>query len=200
MTTVPQPEALRTAIEPVLAEFSLILEDMSVRARSGQTELRLVVDLPDDALGAPDLDTVADASEAISSLLDEREDLLGEGPTVLEVTTPGLERPLSDERRLHRARGRLVELPEQSPHAGLRARILDVAGGQVLLRSEPGRDDRGRPLKAPAGTPSHPVLSVDEAAGARIVVEFDPPTDLQDFLDRALADAPALPATAPKES
>lgn len=200
MTTVPQPEALRTAIEPVLAEFSLILEDMSVRARSGQTELRLVVDLPDDALGAPDLDTVADASEAISSVLDEREDLLGEGPTVLEVTTPGLDRPLSDERRLRRARGRLVELPEQSPYAGLRARILDVASGQVLLRSEPGRDDRGRPLKAPAGTPPHPVVSVDEAAGARIVVEFDPPTDLEDFLDRALVDAPALPATAPKES
>lgn len=200
MTTVPQPEALRTAIEPVLAEFSLILEDLSVRARSGQTELRLVVDLPDDALGAPDLDTVADASEVISSVLDEREDLLGEGPTVLEVTTPGLDRPLSDERRLRRARGRLVELPEQSPYAGLRARILDVASGQVLLRSEPGRDDRGRPLKAPAGTPPHPVLSVDEVAGARIVVEFDPPTDLEDFLDRALVDAPALPATAPKES
>lgn len=200
MTTVPQPEALRTAIEPVLVEFSLILEDMSVRARSGQTELRLVVDLPDDALGAPDLDTVADASEAISSVLDEREDLLGEGPTMLEVTTPGLDRPLSDERRLRRARGRLIELPEQSSYAGLRARILDVASGQVLLRSEPGRDDRGRPLKAPAGTPPHPVLSVDEVAGARIVVEFDPPTDLEDFLDRALVDAPALPATAPKES
>ena len=100
------PDAVRDVIAPVLARLQLQLDDVAVSAAGSRRLLRVVVDLSDDAVeqalagdgSAPvpglSLDAVADASRAVSQALDES-DVMGDKAYVLEVTTPGVERPLT---------------------------------------------------------------------------------------------------------
>nr|MDT0666278.1 ribosome maturation factor RimP [Micromonospora sp. DSM 115978] len=68
---------------------------------------RSVVRVVVDRDGGIDLDAVAEASRLVSAVLDE-----GRGPLpgayVLEVTSPGVDRPLTRPRHWQRAVGRLV--------------------------------------------------------------------------------------------
>lgn len=200
--------ALREAATRVLADHDLVLEEADVRRQSGTTQVRLVVDLPENQLGSADLDTVAEASSALSELIDADDSLLGPGPSVLELTTPGAERELTQPRHFRRARGRLVSLTttEGSTH---RARVLAVsAADAVVLRPEAGRDDRGRPVRLPKGTPDRLEIPVADVASARMQIEFDPPADLEQLLAEeapgtaVYPTAPTAPVdpTAPEEN
>ena len=202
MSTSEQHPELREVAGGILERFGLVLEDLVVRPRNGTTEVRLVVDLPEDRTGSADLDTVAEASSAISEQMDADDSLIGPGPSVLEVTTPGGDRPLTTARHFRRARGRLVLLrtTDGTEH---RARVLAVQDDETLvLRLEPGTDDRGRPRRLPQGTPEQLRIPLVEVDSARVQIEFDPPADL----DQLLADATTAdsvrpdPAAAPKES
>lgn len=99
--------ALRAAVADVLADAGVDLEDLTVSAAGRRQVVRVVVDRD----GGVDLDQVADVSRRVSEVLD-RPELADEvpGPFVLEVTSPGVDRPLTLPRHWRRARGRLVEI------------------------------------------------------------------------------------------
>lgn len=84
------------------------LEDISVSPAGKRRVVRVVVDKD----GGITLDDVADVARAISELLDTAEadepDLLG-GAYVLEVSSPGVDRPLTAPRHWRRNVGRLVK-------------------------------------------------------------------------------------------
>ncbi|GGM38515.1 ribosome maturation factor RimP [Longimycelium tulufanense] len=113
-------DQLTAQLEPVVAEavaalgFDLELLDVATAGR--RRVVRVVVD-SDDGVG---LDEIAAASRAVSAALDARDDVLA-GPYTLEVTSPGVDRPLTRPRHWRRARLRLV-----------RARLAD--GGELLGR------------------------------------------------------------------
>lgn len=209
MSTSEEHSALREVAAEILERFDLVLEDLVVRPRSGTTEVRLVVDLPEDRTGSADLDTVAEASSAISEQIDADDSLIGPGPSVLEVTTPGVDRALTTARHFRRARGRLVLLrtTDGTEH---RARILAVQDdGTLVLRQEPGTDDRGRPRRLPKDSPEQLQIPLAQVDSARVQIEFDPPADLEQLLAEADTSATgpgdidavdAAPADAPKES
>lgn len=88
---------------PALAEAGYDLEDVTVGRAGRRSVVRVVVDR-DSGIN---LDAVADASRLVGSVLDADEDLLT-GPYVLEVTSPGVDRPLTHPRHWRRATGRLV--------------------------------------------------------------------------------------------
>src|SRR5690606_26022745 len=69
--------------------------------------LRVVVDAAEADAPALSLDDLADVSRSVSELLDET-DVLGESPYVLEVSTPGVDRPLTERRHFARNVGRRV--------------------------------------------------------------------------------------------
>src|SRR5699024_7071065 len=119
-------------------------------------------------------DAVADASRALSEAVDADDAVLGSTPVLLEVTTPGVDRELTAPRHFRRSRGRLLALTV-ADGTRYRARLLAVDGEDLHLRQEPGRDDRGRPLKPPRGTPERPVIPIADVTAARVEVEFDPP-------------------------
>lgn len=118
-------ELIRSALAGPVADLGLIVEDLAV-ARAGRRQVvRLAVDRDLDALALADdrtpvpplsLDEVADATRVVSDALD-RLDALGEAPYVLEVSSPGVDRPLTQPRHLRRNVGRLVVLtrPTASP-------------------------------------------------------------------------------------
>jgi len=132
-----QRERLATAIEPAVAAAGYELEKVSVSPAGRRTVVRVVV----DADTGVSLDDVATVSRAVTDVLDSRDtELFGDTPYVLEVTSPGVDRPLTEPRHWRRAIGRLVEVPV----AGVptRARVTAADDDGVELTGEAGH--RGR--------------------------------------------------------
>lgn len=195
----PDHTALRDAATEVLTPHGLVLEEIVVAGTRTRPEVRLVVDLPEDSLGSADLDTVTTASRELSARIDADDSLLGPDPAVLEITTPGAERELTAARHFRRSRGHLLTLTV-ADGTRYRARLLGLTSGDVLLlRQEPGRDDRGRPRRRPAGTPERLQIPRVDVVSARVEIEFDPPADLAQLIADAENTAPD-PTAATKES
>ena len=117
-------------IEPVIRALDLDLEGVRITAAGRRRLLRLVV----DGDGGVSLDTIALASRELSAVLDDSE-VMGELPYVLEVSSPGVDRPLTERRHWRRAVGRLVTVPLAAgpAAAGARAGASEAAAGEDIL-------------------------------------------------------------------
>jgi ribosome maturation factor RimP len=129
-----QREHLTALIEPVVAARGYDLEAVSVSLAGRRSVVKVVVD-SDDGVA---LDDVADVSRAISAVLDEHDGSMGRSPYVLEVTSPGVDRPLTEPRHWRRSTGRLVKitLSADSTASGagdLAGRIVDTDDAGVDL-------------------------------------------------------------------
>lgn len=101
---------LHAVIAPVIEAAGYDLEELSVSRAGRRHLLRITV----DADGGVSLDAVADLSRDISAALDTAEETggdFGTGEYVLEVSSPGVDRPLRQPRHWRRNVGRLVEVP-----------------------------------------------------------------------------------------
>ena len=95
--------ALAELLRPVVERFGADLEEVSISRAGSRSVVRVVVDRD----GGLDLDAVADISRVVSETLDA-DDVTGETPYTLEVSSPGVDRPLTEPRHWRRAVGRLV--------------------------------------------------------------------------------------------
>ncbi|MDQ3401990.1 MAG: ribosome maturation factor RimP [Actinomycetota bacterium] len=97
------------ALEPIIAEAvaatGFELEQLDVQQAGRKSLVKVVVD-GDDGV---ELDQIAAVSRAVSAALDDNDAVLG-GPYTLEVTSPGLDRPLIRPRHWRRTRLRLVKV------------------------------------------------------------------------------------------
>ena len=113
--------------------------------------------------GAVDLDAIAALSKVASAALDAAEETAGDfGAYVLEVTSRGVDRPLTSETHFRRSRARKVDV-ELADGSALTGRIGQVADGVVTLVVAAGRDFEIRPI------------AVTAIAKAIVQVEFSPP-------------------------
>jgi ribosome maturation factor RimP len=132
-----QRERLATAIEPAVTAAGCDLETVSVSPAGRRTVVRVVV----DADTGVSLDEVAAVSRAVTEVLDARDtELFGNTPYVLEVTSPGVDRPLTEPRHWRRAVGRLVEVPVDGTPT--RARVVAADDGGVELADDAGNRTR----------------------------------------------------------
>lgn len=103
------PGELASRLEPIVAEAvktaGFDLDSFEVQQAGRRQLVKVVVD-SDDGVG---LDEVAEISRKVAAVLDENEHVLASAYT-LEVTSPGLDRPLSEPRHWRRARFRLVKI------------------------------------------------------------------------------------------
>ena len=133
MTATPRVLAL---LEPVVAGAGFDLEDLTVSAAGKRSVVRVLVDKD----GGVTLDDVADVSRLVSEALDAADEqdptLLGTS-YVLEVSSPGVDRPLTEPRHWRRNVGRLVvaTLRDGATAEG-RVTAADEAG--VTLDDGPG--------------------------------------------------------------
>jgi ribosome maturation factor RimP len=147
-----QADGVRALAGPVVAGAGLVLEGLQITPAGKRRVLRVTVDLPERATGGVPLEAVAQASRALSEALDAS-DVMGGTPYVLEVSSPGADRPLTERRHWSRSRGRLVRarLAGGGEHEG---RLVEV-------------DDDGIALADGAR------LGWAELAGGRVVLEFN---------------------------
>lgn len=127
------PVRLQRVLEPVVAEAGLDLEALEVTPAGRRRVLRVVVDRD----GGIDLDGVADLSHVISETLDGS-DVMGGQPYVLEVTSPGTDRPLTEPRHWRRAVGRLIKV-ELADGTQRTARLVAAAEDAADLEDGPVR-------------------------------------------------------------
>ncbi len=152
-----QVAALEALLAPVVAGQGVDLEAVSVSRAGSRSVVRVVVDRD----GGLDLDAVAAVSHVVSAALDADEDVV-RGSFVLEVTTPGVDRPLTETRHWRRARGRLVKVTRRAGGAFV-GRVTDVSDGSVEL-ADPETGARTR-------------LALADVSRAVMQVEFNGPGD-----------------------
>lgn len=129
-------QRVRDVVGPHVAAAGLYLEDVEVTRAGARSVVRIILDLEEDATGGLDLETVADVTREISAALDATDVIPGE--YTLEVSSPGVSRPLVERRHFVRARGRLVtvHLLDGSSTTG-RLEDVDRSGGDVVLELVP---------------------------------------------------------------
>lgn len=142
---------------PIAAALRLDVEDIEIRKTGNRQVIRIILDKD----GGISLDEIASATRRISDKLDEETALTS--PFTLEVTSPGIDRPLTQPRHWRRNIGRLVkiEIPDSAPLVG---RVLEVTDTQVILQVK--QHKRTQPI--------------DQIIRAVVQVEFNRPSEESD--------------------
>ena len=147
----PDGSRIADALRDQLSALGLDLEAVELTPAGKRRVLRVAVDQD----GGVSLDDIADATRAVSGVLDDA-DLMGETAYTLEVTSRGVDRPLTEPRHWRRNRDRLVKVS-----------LLD---GTQLTGRVTDSDDAGVTLDV-AGSPRR--LAYDEVGKALVQVEFN---------------------------
>jgi ribosome maturation factor RimP len=136
-----------------LASAGLDIEDIEVSKAGRRRLVRVLV----DKQGGVTLDDIAAATTTVSTLLDDL-DVMGESGYTLEVTSPGVDRPLTLPRHWQRNTGRLVRVTP-TEGAAFTGRISEVSDAAATL------DVDGSAREVP----------FNDIAKARIEIEFNRP-------------------------
>ena len=143
-------EQIRPTVEGPLSGLGLLVEDVAVTPAGRRRLVRIWIDrdLASDGsdVTAPtpalSLDEVADATRVVSDALDAS-DVMGEQPYTLEVTSPGVDRPLTEPRHFRRNVSRLVTLTplegEQVTGRIVRAGDADLTIEVPAAKKQPAR-------------------------------------------------------------
>jgi ribosome maturation factor RimP len=148
-------------LEPAVAALGMDLEDVRITSAGRRRLLRIVV----DADGGVSLDDIALASRELSATLD-RAAAMGEASYTLEVSSPGVDRPLTEPKHWRRAVGRVVTAP-LGPQSGT------AAGGPAatVTGRVAGADSSGVRIDVDGATRE---LGYSELGPGKIQIEFAP--------------------------
>jgi len=144
-------ERLVEELTPPLLEIGLDLEAVDLTPAGRRRVLKVAVDKD----GGVTLDDVAEATKEVSRLLDDS-DAMGEQPYTLEVTSPGIDRPLTHPRHWRRNVRRLVK-------------VTTVDGATFTGRVE-SHDDEAATLTVDGSTQ---LVAYADVAKAYVQVEFN---------------------------
>ena len=142
---------LETLIAPVLAEADLALYDLTITGQGKSRVVRVSIERLD---GSPlDLDAIASTSRALDPIFED--DATLRGAFTLEVSSPGLERPLRRPDHFQRARGQILS--------------CKVPGQERVRGTLLGSDDTGFDLEVDGET-RH--FAYADASNVRTVFEW----------------------------
>ena len=136
-------ERIREIAARVAGASGLLIDEVVKRREGGNDVLRVTVDRPGPGATAEESVSITDCervSQELSTLLDV-EDLLPDSYT-LEVSSPGLNRPLRDANDYQRFAGRLAKVVTREPvnrQTAFAGRLRGVDGDDVLFENEGGK-------------------------------------------------------------
>jgi ribosome maturation factor RimP len=182
-THKPDPATARLTgwITPVVDGAGYDLEELVVTPAGRRSVVRVVVDRDQGVT----LDDIAEVSRAVSEVLDANDDGMGR-PYVLELTSPGVDRPLTERRHWQRNIGRLVTVTGGSAGSTdeITGRIIGVDDFGVALAVEA----KGKP-GAKKRPPTPRLVPWAQLGTGRVQVEFGRADDVAEEIgDDADAD------------
>lgn len=161
---------LEARIKPILESRGLELDSIKVTPAGRRSVLRITVD-GDGPLGrGPLLDDIASATREISDSLDES-DVAPNGAYTLEVSSRGIDRPLTEAKHYRRNRTRLVKLT-MTNGTTIVGRIIEVDDNTLQLEVTPESVKGNRNPK-----PVMHEIALDDIAKAMIQIEMNRPID-----------------------
>jgi ribosome maturation factor RimP len=152
---------VRALAEPILAEEGLELVEVEFRREAAGWILRLYMDRAGDRPGGVSLDDCQRVSQELGDHLDVEGVI--DHPYALEVSSAGLDRPLTREADFLRFAGKAARISTHEPVEGqrnFRGRLAGMAEGVVLVDLADGRQAR---------------IPRTLIAKARLEIELDPP-------------------------
>jgi ribosome maturation factor RimP len=154
-------ERIVSLLEPAVAAMGMDLENVKISAAGRRRLLRIVV----DADGGVSLDDMALVSRELSATLD-RAAAMGEAAYTLEVSSPGVDRPLTEPKHWRRAVGRLVSVPLRSQTESSATAPVATVTGRVV-----GADSSGVRIDVDGASRE---FGYSELGPGRIQIEFAP--------------------------
>lgn len=179
----PESAELEKLIRPVTDAHGLDIE--AVKTVKAGKKSQVVVAVAGDE--APTLDQLEEISNELSEIFDAAEDRgdvsFGAGYT-LEVTTPGVDLPLTQPRHWRRNRGRLVTVSEKTYRVG----ALNGAEDTVALVVPPEKKN---------GEPAVEIAPISSVSGAVVEIEFNAPPEKElELAEKSFSDIETLAAAA----
>jgi ribosome maturation factor RimP len=147
-------------LEPAVTAMGMDLEDVRVTSAGRRRLLRIVI----DADGGVSLDDIALVSRELSAALD-RAAAMGEASYTLEVSSPGVDRPLTEPKHWRRAVGRVVTAPLRPQPTAAGAPAATVTGRVA------GADSSGVRIDVDGASQQY---GYPELGPGRIQIEFAP--------------------------
>lgn len=159
-------DGVRAAVAQVVEdEFKLVLESLVAKGSGNNRILEIVIDYA-EGTESLSLDTVAEVSQAISAALDQADD--GEAPYMLEVSSPGATRPLTEPRHWKRVVGRLIDVVPSAGGENYLARLSEVTDdGPVLARKKNTKKGQKESYHEPE------TVTWDLISAAKVEIEFN---------------------------
>ncbi|OZC02562.1 ribosome maturation factor RimP [Rubricoccus marinus] len=145
------PEArIRVLAEEVLAETDLFLVDLSVRGWKGSQVVEVFADREAEPGTGVDLDLLADVSRRLGFLI-ETEEIITDKYR-LDVSSPGLDRPLTDARQFRRHVGREVALRLASGET-VEGELMDATPASVTIQPMETTGTKSKKQRVASGDP-----------------------------------------------
>ena len=160
---LPPQQQVIELLDGEFARAGYEVEDVVVDGAARPPRIVVIAD-GDDGLN---LDALATLSRLASELLDQFDDSAEETPYLLEVTSRGVDRPLTAERHYRRAHGRKVELT-LADGSSVTGRLGEVSDGVLRLVVADRR--AGRVVRE---------LPIEDVANAVVQVDFSTPNPLE---------------------
>lgn len=120
--------AIRDVVTPAVERCGLEVDRIDITRAGRRSVLRISLDGDGPNGRGPSLDEIADATRAISRVLD---DALGSRPWTLEVSSRGVSRPLTEPKHFRRNTGRLIAVT--TGEGAVTGRITGVTDDAVTL-------------------------------------------------------------------
>ncbi|WP_024806220.1 ribosome maturation factor RimP [Nocardia sp. BMG51109] len=184
---MPTEERVSQLVAGLLERRGFDLEGVSIAA-SGREQARVTVTVDGDE--ALDLDTIAELSSEVSEVLDEADEF-GDASYLLEVTTPGVDRPLTAPRHWRRARGRKVRVTMRPGVSG--PEDADTFDARVGITT----DSEVALVLGGKRKPHRVTVPLADIGRAVVQVEFSPPGAAE--LELAGGVAPGRPGPGEKD-
>ena len=128
-------EEIQTALQPIASELSIEIVDVEFK-QGREPALTVYIDVE----GGVDLNTCETFHRAIDAVLDEVDPTFG-APYTLNVSSPGVDRPLKTKRDFEKCMGQQVEVKLFAPMMGKKffeAELIGYDGNCVMLKDKSG--------------------------------------------------------------
>lgn len=129
----PVEQKVEALIAPIIQELGLELVDVEYIKEGAHWYLRLYVDKEEGI----DLDDCANVSHSVSALFDQNDPI--SQAYMLEVSSPGLERPLKKDEDYIRFQGKLIRIRTKVPFQGYReftGYLLGLENDEIIIEYE----------------------------------------------------------------
>lgn len=134
MSTRDRIKKLWTMLEPYANEQGFEIIEVEFSAYGKTPVLRVYIDVPEGANRKVTLDDCASVSQVLSNVLDTV--AMEEETYILEVSSPGFDRPLRREKDFIRYKGEMVKVQTEMPVEGRKVYkgiLVGIDEGMILL-------------------------------------------------------------------